>query len=67
MDNFKVIKLVTLHAGIVRLSDAQAILGFPKYLTIGIGFAIEDDWNTMTRMTTPTRSGESSSTSRRRR
>jgi hypothetical protein len=24
MDNFKVIKLVTLHAGIVRLSDAQA-------------------------------------------
>lgn len=30
----------------VRLSDTQAILGFPKYLTIGIGFAIEDDWNT---------------------
>ncbi len=30
----------------VRLSDIQAILGFPKYSTIGIGFAIEEDWNT---------------------
>ncbi len=30
----------------VRLSDRQAILGFPKFFTIGIGFAVEDDWNT---------------------
>jgi hypothetical protein len=31
----------------VRLGDnGQAVLGFPKYTTIGIGFAIEEDWNT---------------------
>jgi hypothetical protein len=30
----------------VRLSDKQAIVGFPKFSTIGIGFAVEDDWNT---------------------
>lgn len=30
----------------VRLTERQAILGFPKFLTIGIGFAVEDDWNT---------------------
>lgn len=30
----------------VQLSDKQAIIGFPKFLTIGIGFQIEDDWNT---------------------
>jgi hypothetical protein len=30
----------------VRLSDRQAIVGFPKFSTIGIGFAVEDDWNT---------------------
>jgi hypothetical protein len=30
----------------VRLTDAQAIVGFPKFSTIGIGFAVEDDWNT---------------------
>ncbi len=30
----------------VRLSDDQAIVGFPKFMTIGIGFAVEDDWNT---------------------
>jgi hypothetical protein len=29
----------------VRLSDTQAIVGFPKHGTIGIGFAVEDDWN----------------------
>jgi hypothetical protein len=29
----------------VRLSDTQAIIGFPKYTTIGIGFAVEEDWN----------------------
>jgi hypothetical protein len=30
----------------VRLSDKQAIVGFPKFTTIGIGFAVEEDWNT---------------------
>jgi hypothetical protein len=31
----------------VRVSDKQAILGFPKFFQIGIGFAVEDaDWNT---------------------
>jgi hypothetical protein len=30
----------------VRLTHQQAILGFPKFGTIGIGFAVEDDWNT---------------------
>jgi hypothetical protein len=30
----------------VKLSDTQAIVGFPKFGTIGIGFAVEDDWNT---------------------
>ena len=30
----------------VRLSEGQAILGFPKYGTVGIGFAVEEDWNT---------------------
>lgn len=30
----------------VRLSEGQAIVGFPKFSTIGIGFAVETDWNT---------------------
>lgn len=30
----------------VRLSERQAIVGFPKFLTIGVGFAVEEDWNT---------------------
>lgn len=30
----------------VRLSETQAIVGFPKFLTIGVGFAVEEDWNT---------------------
>lgn len=31
----------------VRLTDVQAVVGFPKFTTIGIGFAVEDeDWNT---------------------
>lgn len=30
----------------VRLSDDQAILGFEKFGTVGIGFASEEDWNT---------------------
>jgi hypothetical protein len=29
----------------VVLSEKQAILGFPKFSTIGIGFAEEKDWN----------------------
>lgn len=30
----------------VRLTARQAIVGFPKFSTIGIGFALEEDWNT---------------------
>lgn len=30
----------------VKVSAAQAIIGFKKFSTIGIGFAIEKDWNT---------------------
>lgn len=30
----------------VKLHEDQAILGFPKFGTIGIGFAQEEDWNT---------------------
>lgn len=30
----------------VDVGGGQAIVGFPKFTTIGIGFAIEDDWNT---------------------
>ncbi len=31
----------------VVLTAKQAVLGFPKFTTIGIGFAVEeDDWNT---------------------
>jgi len=30
----------------VPLSDKQAIVGFPKFFTIGIGFQVEEDWNT---------------------
>lgn len=30
----------------VMLGERQAIVGFPKFTTIGIGFAVEDDWNT---------------------
>ena len=31
----------------VKLGDGdQAIVGFPKFTTVGIGFAQEDDWNT---------------------
>ena len=30
----------------VRLTDRQAVIGFPKYSTIGIGYAVEEaDWN----------------------
>lgn len=30
----------------VALSGTQAVVGFPKFGTIGIGFAREEDWNT---------------------
>lgn len=30
----------------VMLTETQAVLGFPKFNTIGIGFAVEEDWNT---------------------
>lgn len=30
----------------VRVSEKQAVVGFPKFSTIGIGFAVEEDWNT---------------------
>lgn len=30
----------------VKVSKTQAIVGFPKFMTIGIGFAEETDWNT---------------------
>lgn len=30
----------------VAVSDKQAIVGFPKFGTIGIGFQKEEDWNT---------------------
>lgn len=30
----------------VRVGNGQAIVGFPKFGTIGVGFAREDDWNT---------------------
>ena len=39
----------------VRLSDTQAVIGFPKFSTIGIGFAVEEDsWNTNLPYTCPT-------------
>ena len=30
----------------VRLTEKQAVVGFPKFGLIGIGFAVEEDWNT---------------------
>jgi hypothetical protein len=30
----------------VNLFEDQSVIAFPKFGTIGIGFAIEDDWNT---------------------
>lgn len=30
----------------VRVAEGQAIVAFPKFATIGIGFAVETDWNT---------------------
>jgi hypothetical protein len=30
----------------VKLYKDQAVIGFPKFCTIGVGFAKEEDWNT---------------------
>lgn len=30
----------------VRLTAEQSVVGFPKFGTVGIGFAQEEDWNT---------------------
>lgn len=30
----------------VKVGETQAIVGFPKFMTIGVGFAVEEDWNT---------------------
>lgn len=30
----------------VAVSNKQAIVGFPKFGTIGVGFQVEEDWNT---------------------
>lgn len=39
----------------VRLSDAQAVIGFPKYSTVGIGFAVEENsWSTNLPYSCPT-------------
>lgn len=39
----------------VRLTPTQAVVGFPKFSTIGIGFAVEDaSWNTNLPYTTET-------------
>jgi hypothetical protein len=39
----------------VRLSETQAVIGFPKFSTVGIGFAVEEDsWNTNLPYSCPT-------------
>ena len=38
----------------VKVDKDQAIVGFPKFSSIGIGFAKEDDWNTNLPSDTPT-------------
>jgi hypothetical protein len=30
----------------VDLNGSQAIVGFPKFCTVGVGFLVEEDWNT---------------------
>jgi len=30
----------------VRMSETQSLLAFKKFMTIGIGFDVEEDWNT---------------------
>ena len=38
----------------VKLCKDQSIVAFPKFNTYGIGFAIEDDWNTNLPWRSPT-------------
>jgi len=37
----------------VKVSEHQAIVAFPKFFTIGIGFQVEEDWNTNLPYTCP--------------
>jgi hypothetical protein len=38
----------------VKVSDTQAVVGFPKFTLLGIGFQVEaDDWNTNLPSQTP--------------
>lgn len=37
----------------VKLSETQAIVGFPKFGTVGVGFQVEEDWNTNLPVSTP--------------
>jgi hypothetical protein len=30
----------------VIVGEHQAVVGFPKFGTVGVGFAVEEDWNT---------------------
>ena len=40
----------------VRLTEKQAVIGFPKFGVIGIGFAVEDaDWNSNLPSSSPAR------------
>lgn len=38
----------------VYLTEGQAVIGFPKFGIIGIGFALEEDWNTNLPSSMPT-------------
>ncbi len=40
----------------VAVSKKQALVGFPKFFTIGIGFQKEEDWNTNLPYTQPAES-----------
>lgn len=37
----------------VVVAEGQAVVGFPKFGTIGIGFQVEEDWNTNLPYLTP--------------
>ena len=30
----------------VKVSETQAVISFPKFMTLGVGFQKEEDWNT---------------------
>ncbi len=38
----------------VIVGEHQAVVGFPKFMTVGIGFAVEEDWNTNLPYRSPT-------------